>query len=445
LLLKTDPELLPDIPESDIKDISKHHSLARLLAGIQVIWFCIACIVRVGQQFSLSLLELHTFVHATCTIIVYIIWWKKPLGVKRQFTITSDRIRPLLAFMWMASDISARHQTDEDLEDRERTYTYSHAPEFEAIYLGKFCEDERVPSVRSSRSVDAEPATIEVTPECGLEGTNFFVNGSSERWTVKSETIHTEDGPPVERRTRKDPAVFVLDATDARRWRLAYEAISKYALRKPTVDHGYITTYPVAEMIESAPSEWTEDDPASGLRTLVASLGLFLFASAVGTLYALAWNTRFPSRTQRIMWHISSLVVACTAGVPLGIFSALALGYLPMLVLRQRRPRSNSTIQTTTKELQASAASDETVQNPQLARRSAQFGSSILESSAWKVVKSVGKVLYNAALHILTYLWSLAYILSRAYLVGESFRMVFYLPPDALQATLWEKYFPHIG
>jgi hypothetical protein len=399
----------------------------------------------VGQQFSLSLLELHTFVHATCTIIVYIIWWKKPLGVKRQFLITSDRIRPLLAFMWMASRISARHQTVEDLEDTERTYTYSHAPEFEAIHLGKFCEDGRVPSIGSSRSVDAEPATVEVTPERGLEGTNFFVNGSSERWTVESETLSTEDGPPVERETRKDPAVFVLDVIDARRWRLAYEAISKYALRKPIVDHGYITTYPVAERIDSVPSEWTEDDSASGLRTLFASLGLFLFASAVGTIYALAWNNQFPSRTQRIMWHMSSLVVACSAGVPLGIFSALVLGYLPMLVLRQRRSKSNSIIQMTTEILQATATSDEKIQTPQPARRSARFGSSILESSAWKVIKSVAKVLYNAALHILTYSWSLAYILSRAYLVGESFRMVFYLPPGALRATPWEKYFPHIG
>jgi hypothetical protein len=81
----------------------------------------------------------------------------------------------------MASPISARPFTKEDYEDRERTYKYSRAPEFEAIYLGKFCEDARVPSVGSSRSVDAEPATIEVTPERGLEGTNFFVNGSSER------------------------------------------------------------------------------------------------------------------------------------------------------------------------------------------------------------------------------------------------------------------------
>jgi hypothetical protein len=445
LLLKTDPELLPDIPESEIKEASKRHSLGRSLAIIQAVWFCIACIVRVGQQFSLSLLELHTFVHATCTIIVYIIWWRKPFGVKRQSLITSDRIRPLLAFMWMASPISARPFTKEDYEDRERTYKYSRAPEFEAIYLGKFCEDARVPSVGSSRSVDAEPATIEVTPERGLEGTNFFVNGSSARWTVDSETITSEDGPPVERNTRKDPAVFVLDAIAARRWRLAYEAINQYALRKPTVNHGYITTDPIPEYMDSVPSEWTDDDLNSGLKTLRASLGLFLFGSAVGTLYALAWNTQFPSRTQRIMWRISSLVVACTAGGAIGFFCAMFLGQLMILALPQRRPKSISTIQTTAKELQTTAISDEKIQNPPPPRRLARFGSSILESSSWRVAKSVAKVLYKAALNISLYLWSLTYILSRAYLVGESFRMVFYLPPDALRATPWEKYFPHIG
>jgi hypothetical protein len=54
-------------------------------------------------------------------------------------------------------------------------------------------------------------------------------------------------------------------------------------------------------------------------------------------------------------------------------------------------------------------------------------------------------VVYKAALSIFAYLWSWAYIVSRAYLFGESFRMVFYLPPDTLRATPWEKYFPHIG
>jgi hypothetical protein len=70
--------------------------------------------------------------------------------------------------MWMASHASARDQTDEDLKDMERTYTYSHAPEFEAIYLGNFCEDDQASSVGSSRRMSAEPATITVTPERGL-------------------------------------------------------------------------------------------------------------------------------------------------------------------------------------------------------------------------------------------------------------------------------------
>jgi hypothetical protein len=445
LLLKTDPELLPDIPESDIKDVSRHHSLARLLAGIQTIWFCVSCVVRVAQRFPLSLLELITFIHAMCTIIVYIVWWKKPLGLKRQFLITSDRFRPLVAFMWMASHASARDQTDEDLKDMERTYTYSHAPEFEAIYLGKFCEDDQASSVGSSRRMSAEPATITVTPERGLVGTTFFVNRSSARWTVKSETIRTEDGPPVERNTRQDPAVFVLTRDDARRWRLAYEAMRKYGLRKPTIDHGYITNFSVSDMIYSAPSEWTENIPASALNSLFAILGICLLACAVGTLYALAWNTRFPSRTQRIMWRISALVVACTAGVALSFVIFLVATHLLAHGLGERLPAYDSTTRTASKELQSTSTSDEKLASRQPSQRSARFGSSIFESSAWKSVASIAKVVYKAALSIFAYLWSWAYIVSRAYLFGESFRMVFYLPPDTLRATPWEKYFPHIG
>jgi hypothetical protein len=37
------------------------------------------------------------------------------------------------------------------------------------------------------------------------------------------------------------------------------------------------------------------------------------------------------------------------------------------------------------------------------------------------------------------------YIPARAYIVGQSFRMVFYLPPDAFQATQWKEFFPHFA
>jgi hypothetical protein len=446
-LLKTDPDLLPDIPESDIKDMSRHKSLTRFIAGIQATWFCVSCLVRVGQQLPLSLLELHTFIHAICTITVYFIWLKKPLGIKRQLLITSDRMRPLLAYMWMASHTSARRYTDEDIKDTEHYHAYSQAPEFEAISLGEFCEDGRTPSEGSSVNVPArdESETVIVSPEHGLANTSFYAKKSSARWTVKVTTITTEDGPPEETTTRQDPAIFVLTMDDARRWRLASEAMGTYALQKPNVDKGFVTTYSVPEMIDSAPSEWTENDPVANLKSLFAQLGLCILASAIGTLYALAWNTRFPGRDQRVWWRITSLVVACSAGLALIIVTVLILGSLSLFFLEKRQAHSDSITQPTTIELQSNSTSARGLQSSHPSKRLEFFESSFFERSKWKVlgflVQGLGKIITFP----IVYIWCLLYMVSRAYLVGESFRMVFYLPPDTFQATPWENYFPHIG
>ena len=81
MLLRHEPDLIPDISEDDIKDKSKGGSLAKFLACFQATWFCATCIGRVAQRLPLSQLELNTFAHALCTVIVYVLWWKKPLDV----------------------------------------------------------------------------------------------------------------------------------------------------------------------------------------------------------------------------------------------------------------------------------------------------------------------------------------------------------------------------
>ena len=79
LLLKHEPQLLPDISEAEVKDKSKGSSLTKTIACIQATWFCLSCIARLSQHLPLSMLELNTFAHALCTIIVYILVSEYPL------------------------------------------------------------------------------------------------------------------------------------------------------------------------------------------------------------------------------------------------------------------------------------------------------------------------------------------------------------------------------
>ncbi len=72
LLLKHEPHLLPDISVEEVKDKSKGSAVTKILACIQATWFCMSCIARIAQHLPLSLLELNTFAHAMCTVVVYI-------------------------------------------------------------------------------------------------------------------------------------------------------------------------------------------------------------------------------------------------------------------------------------------------------------------------------------------------------------------------------------
>jgi hypothetical protein len=40
-------------------------------------------LVRVGQALPVTLLEINTFAHSICALLVYILWWDKPLDVEQ--------------------------------------------------------------------------------------------------------------------------------------------------------------------------------------------------------------------------------------------------------------------------------------------------------------------------------------------------------------------------
>lgn len=71
------PDLIPDLPKSDINDKSKASSLAKFLVCLQAFWFCMQCVLRLVGGKSIALLELNIFGHALCALLVYGLWWHK--------------------------------------------------------------------------------------------------------------------------------------------------------------------------------------------------------------------------------------------------------------------------------------------------------------------------------------------------------------------------------
>jgi hypothetical protein len=65
----------------DIADRSKADSLGKLLVCMQALWLVINCIARKASGKPTTLVELNVIVHVVVAVIVYALWWHKPLAV----------------------------------------------------------------------------------------------------------------------------------------------------------------------------------------------------------------------------------------------------------------------------------------------------------------------------------------------------------------------------
>ncbi len=72
-----------NISNKDLQDKSKANGLAKAVVCLQASWFCVQCLVRVGQALPITLLEIDTFAHSICALLMYILWWDKPLDVEQ--------------------------------------------------------------------------------------------------------------------------------------------------------------------------------------------------------------------------------------------------------------------------------------------------------------------------------------------------------------------------
>ncbi|KAK3361669.1 hypothetical protein B0T24DRAFT_489916, partial [Lasiosphaeria ovina] len=82
-LLNQNPDLIPDISESSIKDKGKQNNFALVVIFGQVVWFCLQCISQLVLGLPVTVLELNTFAHGVCGLAALIAWRFKPLDVDK--------------------------------------------------------------------------------------------------------------------------------------------------------------------------------------------------------------------------------------------------------------------------------------------------------------------------------------------------------------------------
>ncbi|KAK4938523.1 hypothetical protein LTR10_021055 [Elasticomyces elasticus] len=111
---------LPQVTEQFISDKSKANSLAKALVVIQAGWLIVECIGRSVAGLPITLLEINTVAHVVCALIMYALWWHKPLNISDPIVIKGDWVHSFCAVMWMFSEINS--QTEHEFTRSPRTF-----------------------------------------------------------------------------------------------------------------------------------------------------------------------------------------------------------------------------------------------------------------------------------------------------------------------------------
>lgn len=107
-----------------IRDKSKADNLAKMLVLFQVSWTMLQCISRQSSGLPLSVLEVHTMVHATCAMLMYALWFKKPLNIRDSTVLDLSAYADQLALEVMRSKCSAGPPFNQ----------FSHIPGYDSLY-----------------------------------------------------------------------------------------------------------------------------------------------------------------------------------------------------------------------------------------------------------------------------------------------------------------------
>lgn len=132
------PHLLPNLSREQIQDKSKADPLIKTLVCLQATWFCVQCIGRIASSLPLGLIELNTFAHALCTLLIYLLWWDKPVEIEQPTTFGSRDAHPLLALMAFTRGGTGKPWRDNASSYCVPTFTFnkcsSHSPNASTKY-----------------------------------------------------------------------------------------------------------------------------------------------------------------------------------------------------------------------------------------------------------------------------------------------------------------------
>jgi len=350
---------LPQVTEQFISDKSKANSLAKILVMIQAGWLIVECIGRAVAGLPITLLEINTMAHVVCALIMYALWWHKPLNISDPIVIKGDWVHPFCAVMWMFSEISS--QTEHEFTRSPRTFE---RPEFQSLIRyenlqrrSSSLQEPFVNATSTTGDVETDAATCQqdltlmtmlpdshdaeinvnaiqrVNSQAALnitisEGQALLPMG----FGPNSESLHTFAREMSRTKTVQaapDHRVHIeVDKVRLKRWSLAAACLDSHPhlwaqhqrrLSNIRTQDGVLwtrTEFPddlcKSNYVNIRVPNWPGNDLIWRNKGLAA--GFFVACGTIyGGLHLAAWNEHFPSSAERLCWRISAIYLAGSA------------------------------------------------------------------------------------------------------------------------------------
>ncbi|KAL8642370.1 MAG: hypothetical protein Q9228_000923 [Teloschistes exilis] len=413
-------DVLPWLSEGEIWDKSKANGLAKTIVCIQAAWFCTQCIARLGQGMPISLLELNTFAHAVCALLVYILWWNKPLDVHEPTVVDvgqSDAARYICALAWSGPQSPIPHLQRVSLCKHTLKEKIRH--KIALVLQGSMtCNLGDGPLTRSSSGQRSAAKRRICAQIVGMERPLALEERPKAFHGLDPETINSRIWGCF------DPPVFVLEAAEVipstsmhvstewasidvdeillERLKLVetLRSLPNYTAYEKAFSRILEATDPDLRMLkprelnftDSLMRQSTDVNPVG--RNLTGATGIVISGILYGGLHTIAWGSNaFTSPIEDLAWKMSCFVVA--GG---GLFAFAGIFGLDIA----------------TKRIQAN-----------------------------RPIGFMKALVYAAAPIYMSF--TLLYLVCRVYLVFEVFRNLGYLDPAVYKTPEWSVYFPHIS
>ena len=306
-IAKKAPELIPDISEKQIKDKSKADSLAKFIVCLQAVWFSVQCITRISQRKAISLLELNTFAHAFCALLIYALWWHKPQDIEEPTLLQGQKEWEMCAFLCMNSGTTSVWDIVEARGGPEfGTTVYPPI----AIKWAPAAAEE--PASASNRI--RTPGTYSISPEEDhYLGYGDVIFGF--RCVKQGVHLQSSRGGLWIESPRLRRLELYSNATKS------FKTEDDFFSKQKTVCDS-MPNWPLDRHLEEC-TPLALSQIAPGTKVTVRSnedrlssvlLGLILAGLLYGGLHLLAWKVPFASRAERILWRFSGIFIT-SAGI----------------------------------------------------------------------------------------------------------------------------------